>query len=154
MQNSSRNSDGVFEPFHVDTVPWEGVAGHVSRYKNLSTYGGGGSVGVGIDELVPGEYSNHFHYHLTEEEHIYILKGAATLHLGDKSYLLGEGSYCCFPAGQKAGHHLFNHTDAICTFMTIGENKLHDVYYYPQRGIVKIKGTGETFPLPEIPSTG
>jgi hypothetical protein len=37
-----------------------------------------------------------------EEEHIFILKGSATLHLGNNSYVLKEGDYCCFPAGARA----------------------------------------------------
>ena len=61
--------------------------------------------------------------------------------------MLNEGGYCCFPAGQKAGHHLFNHTDAICTFMTIGENRSHDVCYYPHEGIARVKATREVLKL-------
>jgi uncharacterized cupin superfamily protein len=67
----------------------------------------------------------------------------ATLCLDERSYIVNEGAYCCFPAGQKVGHHLFNHTDTTCSFMTIGENSPHDVCYYPRRGVARIKETGE-----------
>jgi uncharacterized cupin superfamily protein len=150
---SSKNSEGIYEPFNIEDVPWEEFKdknGDVSRFRVLGKYGGGKNVGVGIDELEPGRFSNQFHYHLTEEEHVLILKGSATLHLGDKSFIMKEGDFCCFPAGQKAGHHLFNHTDTNCTFLTIGENRPHDVYYYPKTGTARIKGTGETFKINDL----
>jgi uncharacterized cupin superfamily protein len=141
-KTTSKNSEGNFEPFNIEDLPWEQFPGS-DRFKRLGKYGGGSNVGVGIDELGPGQYSNQFHYHLLEEEHIYILKGSATLYLGDKSYVLKEGDYCCFPAGQRAGHHLFNHTDADCTFITIGENKPNEVCYFPKSGTVRIRATGD-----------
>jgi uncharacterized cupin superfamily protein len=149
---SSANSDGVFEPFKLDDVPveeWPLQGGGVSRFQRVGKHGGGSHVGVNIDELEPGRFSNHFHYHLAEEEHILILQGSATLILGEKSYVLGEGSYCCFPAGQKAGHHLFNHTSSLCRFMTIGENKPDDTCVYPKLGTALSKRTGQAVPVPD-----
>jgi uncharacterized cupin superfamily protein len=86
---------------------------------------------------------------MAEEEHIFILKGSATLYLGSASYVLKERDYCCFPAGQKAGHHLYNHTDANCTFLTIGDNKPDDVCCFPRLGKMRVKATGETVKLPD-----
>ena len=133
-------------------MPWQKAGPGSTRYKTPGQYGGGSQVGVGIDILAPGQYSNRFHYHLTEEEHVFILKGSATLHLGNASYVMKERDYCCFPAGQKAGHHLFNHTKENCVFMTIGDNKPHDVRYYPKAGTVRIRATGEEFKLPKSKS--
>jgi len=101
---TTKNNLGSFEPFNIDDIPREQFPGS-DRFKRLGRYAGGEHIGVGIDELRPGEYSNQFHCHLEEEEHIIILKGSATLNLGDQSYVLKEGDYCCFPAGQRALHH-------------------------------------------------
>jgi len=139
---TTKANQGSFEPFNIDDIPWEQFPGS-DRFKRLGRYAGGEHIGVGIDELRPREYSNQFHYHLEEEEHIFILKGSATLNLGDQSYILKEGDYCGFPAGQRAGHHLYNHSDVVCTFMTIGENKSNEVVYFPKRGTVRIRATGE-----------
>ena len=152
QDGSSVNSDGIFEPFSSAAVPWSewhGSGGEIARFRLLGKYGGGASVGVTVDELPPGRYSNQLHYHLTEEEHIWILSGAATLYLGARSYVMTVGDYCCFPAGQKAGHHLFNHTETLCTFLTIGENKPDDVYFYPQTKTARIKKTGEVLTIPD-----
>jgi uncharacterized cupin superfamily protein len=145
-QTTTRNSEGSFEPFNIDNLPWEQFPGS-DRFKRVGRYAGGTNVGTGIDELGPGQYSNQFHYHLEEEEHIFILKGSATLYLGNHSYALKEGDYCCFPAGQRAGHHLYNHTDSVCTFMTIGENKPHEVCYFPKSGAVRIRATGDVLTM-------
>ncbi len=144
---TSRNSEGSFEPFNVNDLPWEQVPGS-DKFKRLGRYAGGTHVGTGLDELGPGQYSNRFHYHLAEEEHILILNGSATLLLGNHSYVLKEGDYCCFPAGQRAGHHLYNHTDTVCTFLTIGEHKEHEVCYFPKTGKVRIRMTGDVLTVP------
>lgn len=119
-------------------------------FKTLGQFGGGSQVGVGIDILKPGQYSNRFHYHLREEEHIFILKGSATLVLGGSKYVMQERSYCCFPAGQRAGHHLFNHTDENCIFMTIGDNKPDDIACFPDSGKARIRATGKMVPIAEV----
>jgi len=143
------SSEGFFEPFNIDDVPWRRLPGSTT-FKRLGRFGGGTQVGVGIDVLKPGQYSNQFHYHLREEEHIFILKGSATLFLGSSRYLMQERGYCCFPAGQRAGHHLFNHTDENCVFMTIGDNKSDDIACFPKSGKARIKATGKTVPISEV----
>ncbi len=48
------------------------------------------------------------HYHIFEEEHVYILEGTVTARLGADTYEMKAGDYVCYPAGQKAGHCLVN----------------------------------------------
>ena len=141
--------EGVFEPFNIEDVPWKRLPGSTA-FKLLGRYGGGSQVGVGIDALAPGQYSNRFHYHLREEEHIFILKGSATLILGSRRYVMKARDYCCFPAGQKAGHHLFNHTSTKCLFMTIGDNHADDIACFPNTGKARIRATGKMVPLSDI----
>ena len=146
VKTTTKNEEGAYEPFSFEDAPWEKFPGS-DRFKRLGRFGGGSHIGVGIDVLEPGQYSNEFHYHSAEEEHIMIVRGSATLLLGSKSYVLKERDYCCFPAGQKLGHHLFNHTDASCTFMTIGESRREDICYYPKLGIMRVRATGEELPI-------
>ncbi|HEY2069291.1 MAG TPA: cupin domain-containing protein [Rhizomicrobium sp.] len=140
---TSLSAEGFFEPFAADDVPWQRV-GNSDPFKRLGRYGGGSHVGVGLDVLKPGHFSNRFHYHLAEEEHIFILKGSATLHLGERRYVMKARDYCCFPAGQAAGHHLFNHTSENCVFLTIGENKPDDVAVFPPNAAGKAKAKTRT----------
>lgn len=148
-RTTTRSAEGFFEPFCIDDAPWKKLPGSTT-FKRIGRYGGGAQVGVGIDVLKPGQYSNRFHYHLHEEEHIFVLKGSATLFLGDGRYLMKERDYCCFPAGQRAGHHLYNHTKANCLFMTIGDNKPEDIAVFPRAGKARIRATGKTVPMSEV----
>lgn len=144
---SSINAEGISEPFPAERVPWEeferGKLG--SRFRVLSKFGGGSHVGVAYEELPPGKQSNILHYHLLEEEHVFILEGELTLRLGDRAYGMKPGDYVCFPAGQKVGHCLVNHTDKPCRYILIGENNPHDVAVFPETGRVSVRLTGEGY---------
>jgi uncharacterized cupin superfamily protein len=148
-RSTSLSREGFFEPFHIDDAPWQKLPGSTA-FKTLGRYGGGSQVGVGIDILKPSQYSNRFHYHLSEEEHVFILKGSATLILGSRKYVMRERHYCCFPAGQRAAHHLYNHTKANCVFMTIGDHKPEDIACYPNLGKAMIRATRKMVPLTDV----
>ena len=144
-RTSSVNPEGIYEPFSVEDVPWEEAwkgDRFGSRFRPLGTFGGGSHVGVALEELPPGRQSNPVHYHMLEEEHVFVLEGALTLLLGDRSYEMSAGDYVCFPAGQKAGHALVNRGEATCRDLIIGERNPHDVVFFvsqnwssiPERG--------------------
>jgi uncharacterized cupin superfamily protein len=144
---SSADADGIYVPFPAEEPPLESFdqGKYGSRYRVLSKFGGGSHVGVVHEELPPGKQSNQQHYHMLEEEHVYILEGALTLLLGAKRHLMQAGDYVCFPAGQKVGHALFNHTDAPCRYILIGENNPNDVSVYPETGRVGVRLMGEGY---------
>lgn len=145
---SSVNADGIFEPFDIDRVPAETFS-HGARfgmsYRCLSAFGGGAQITVCTELLAPGKQANQAHYHLLEEEHVLILDGSLTLRLGDKSFELSPGQYVCFPAGQKVGHALVNHTSAPCRYLVIGNPQPHDVVVFTDSGRVSVKLTGESY---------
>lgn len=146
-RSSSLNADQVYEPFSSDEVPWEEYAKgkFACRFKRLGQFGGGSHVGVAMEELDPGKRSCPNHYHMLEEEHLFILEGEVTLRLGDQSYIMKPGQHCCFPAGQKAGHSLYNHSEAVCRYIILGENNPNDVVVYPDSGRVGVRLTGEGY---------
>ena len=61
--------EGFREHFNIDSVPWQRLPGSTAL-RRLGAYGGS-QVGVGVDILKPGQYSNRFQHHLKEEEHVY-----------------------------------------------------------------------------------
>lgn len=145
---NSKNALGVFEPFPIDQVPWE-TASKGNRfgmaYQYLTGYGGGSQIAVANEVLQPGQQANPLHYHLLEEEHIFMLEGALTVRLGDTSYILNVGHYVCFPAGQAVGHALINHSDTPCRYLIIGNPQPHDVAVFPETGRVSVKLMGEGY---------
>lgn len=145
---TSVNAEGVFEPFHIGQVPWE-ESSHGTRfgmrYQHLSSFGGGTQVSVSMEVLAPGKQANPAHYHLLEEEHVFVLEGSLTLHLGDRRFELSAGHYVCFPAGQKVGHALVNHTAEPCRYLVLGTPHPHDVSVHTDTGRVSVKLTGEAY---------
>lgn len=112
------------EPVHESDVPWElwyaGTDREI-RGRALSDAPDRAKIGFGILELAPGSDTRPAHYHTHEEEHLYALGGAATLHLGDATFSLTPGSYVCFPAGQPQPHYLANSSSVPFTYVMVGE---------------------------------
>lgn len=147
-RENSANARGIYEPFQIEEVPWEDFS-HGNRFgvrfRQLGEYGGCSHVGVCMEVLEPGKQAYPAHYHMLEEEHLLILEGAATLHLGTDTYELTEGAYVCFPTGQKVGHKLVNTSDAPCRYLVIGERNPSDVIVYTDSGRVSVRLTGEGY---------
>ncbi|GAB3253431.1 cupin domain-containing protein [Chitinimonas naiadis] len=150
QRTNSANVAGVFEPFHISEVPWQ----HFSRgerfglsFQHLSAFGGGTQISVAMEMLPPGKQANQSHYHLLEEEHVLILEGSLTLQLGDERHLLTVGHYVCFPAGQRVGHAMVNHTAEPCRYLVLGNPNPHDVAVHPETGRVSVKMMGEGYDL-------
>jgi uncharacterized cupin superfamily protein len=99
-------------------------------------------VGVAVEELAPGKQSSPAHYHIFEEEHVYIFEGALTVRLGDDRYDMKSGDYVCFPAGQKAGHCLINKSGAICRYVIVGERNPDEVVVYTDSRKVLVRALG------------
>jgi uncharacterized cupin superfamily protein len=145
---SSINADGIYEPFDIRRVPWEEFSRGERfglRYQHLSSFGGGTQISLSMEILPPGRQANQAHYHLLEEEHVFVLEGSLTLRLGDKSHVMSAGHYVCFPAGQKAGHALINHTAEPCRYLVLGNPQPHDVAVFTDSGRVQVKLTGEAY---------
>jgi uncharacterized cupin superfamily protein len=148
QKTSSVNPDGVFEPFHISEVPLETVAQGERfgiSFQHLSSFGGGSQISVSMEVLEPGKQANQFHYHLLEEEHVFIIEGSLTLRLGAQSHVISAGHYVCFPAGQALGHALLNHTSQPCRYLVFGNAQAHDVAVFPESGRVSVKLTGESY---------
>jgi uncharacterized cupin superfamily protein len=124
----------VRQPVHEADLSWQhwyaGTRREI-RGKALSDAGGRATVGFGILELAPGSNTLPAHYHTHEEEHLYALSGAATLHLGDATFALTSGTYVCFPAGQRDAHFIENDGDAPFRYIMVGERIDADEVVYP-----------------------
>lgn len=134
-------------PISSHDVPWtdgSGVPGFSIRYRHLTqaVLGDKYQIGVAIEELAPGNRSAPFHYHIFEEEHVFILEGRVTLRLGDATHEMKAGDYACFPAGQKAGHCLVNDGDAICHYVIVGERNPNEICVYPDSNKVMVRALG------------
>jgi uncharacterized cupin superfamily protein len=135
------------KPIATDDVAWtewSDVPRFAVRYKHLSraALGANYRVGVAIEELAPGRQSAPAHYHIFEEEHVFVLEGALTARIGAESHSMKAGDYVCFPAGQRSGHCLVNDGDAPCRYVIVGENNRNEVAVYTDTGKALIRALG------------
>ncbi|WP_439501406.1 cupin domain-containing protein [Aminobacter ciceronei] len=144
---SALNADGISELFAAEAAPLE-VFSHGERFGSTSAI----CPALAAATMSASRWRNSRRArrrtrrtHMLEEEHAYILEGALTLKLGARNYVMKAGDYVCFPAGQKVGHSLFNHTDAPCRYLIIGERNPNDVIVYPESGRVSVRLTGEGY---------
>jgi uncharacterized cupin superfamily protein len=141
------STESPIKPIRIDDVPWTEFADVPNfniRYKHLTlaAFGENYHVGVSIEELPPGKRTAPAHYHIFEEEHVYILEGTLTLRLGAATHRMKAGDYVCFPAGQKAGHCLINDGDALCRYVIVGENNPNEVAVYTDTNKVLVRSLG------------
>ena len=145
---TSANAEGIYEPFPITAVPWQEFF-HGERYgmrfQVLSDFGGGSQITVANEILPPGRQANQLHYHLLEEEHVLVLEGSMTVRLGEARHIVHAGHYVCFPAGQKVGHALINHTDLPCRYLVLGNPQKADVAVFPETGRISVRATGESY---------
>ncbi len=150
MTEKNDAPDPDFRPINVEEVPWDEFA-HENRfgmrYRHLTqaVCGKDYRVGVAVEVLQPGRQTVPFHYHMLEEEHIFVLEGEVMLRLGDEKLEMKAGDYAVFPAGRKVGHCLVNESDAPVRYIVIGENNPNDACVYPDSKKVKLRWTGETY---------
>ena len=134
-------------PLAADSVAWtewNEVPRFALRYRHLTSAAIGENyhVGFAIEELPPGKQTAPAHYHMLEEEHIYVLDGSATLRLGAETHQLQAGDYVCFPASQKAGHCMINNTDKVCRYIIVGERNPNEVVVYTDSNKVLVRSLG------------
>lgn len=146
-KTNSKNADGIFEPLTVEEVPWETFShGRFGmRFKQLGEFGGASKLGVCFEELQPKQQANQAHYHLLEEEHIFMLEGELTLRLNEKEFILKPDHYVCFPAGQECSHAIINHTDKLCRYLIFSDRDKNDVAVFPDSDKVKVGATREIY---------
>lgn len=142
------NAAGVAEPFDIAEVPWE-TFGRGERfgiaYQVLSEFAGASQITVCMETLPPGKQANQAHFHLCQEEHVFVLEGNMRVRIGEHTFEVGPGRYVCFPAGQKQAHALINHTQSPCRYLILGNRRQDDVIVYPDTGRVYVQATGESY---------
>jgi uncharacterized cupin superfamily protein len=136
-----------YEPIASDGVPWtqwSEVPRFGLRWRHLTRAAVGEDyhVGVAIEELAPGMRSAPAHWHVHEEEHVYVLDGALTAGIGARRFPMRAGDYVCFPAGQPAEHCLSNEGTAPCRYVIVGEHDPNEVVVYPDSRKVLVRALG------------
>jgi uncharacterized cupin superfamily protein len=123
--------------------------------KALGDAGGLTQFGVNLLTLMPGVWSAQRHWHVEEDEFIYVVSGEVVLVDDAGEQVLTPGDCAAFPANDGNGHHLINKSAAPVLVLEIGTHTPGDTdtCHYPDADLVwdGLKGTythrnGEPYP--------
>lgn len=119
---------------HADDLPWTDVA-HGTRValkrKQLGAAAHGRKLGCSLVEVPPGRASWPLHYHLGNEEAVYVLSGAGTLRLGAEALPVRQGDYVALPPGAECAHQLVNDGAEPLRYLCFSTMEAPDVLVYP-----------------------
>lgn len=115
-------------------LPWT-EQDHGDRYavkrKQLGAKAGGQKLGCSLIEIEPGKRGWPLHYHLANEEALYVLAGEGTLRLGDREVRVGPGDYVALPVGAAHAHQMINDGTETLRYLAVSTMLEPDVIGYP-----------------------
>lgn len=91
-----------------------------SKVRWISDPGGLTQFGAFEEILAPGSRSSLKHWHLTQDELVYVLSGDVTVVEGEKVTILRPGDAATFPANVVVGHCLENRSVEPCRYIVVG----------------------------------
>jgi uncharacterized cupin superfamily protein len=100
------------------------------RRKRLGAAVGAKGLGASWFEIEPGKKAFPFHYHLANEEAVYVLEGHGVLRSGDEEHPLHAGDYVTFAPGPP-GHQIVNDGDGPLRYLAISTLIEPEVAVYP-----------------------
>jgi uncharacterized cupin superfamily protein len=110
------------------------VAGR--RKRRLGNALGLTNFGVNLTTIEPGSSSALRHWHLKQDEFIYIVSGELVLVTDAGEQLLTAGNCAGFPAGKADGHHLVNRSARDAVYLEVGDRTPGDGAQYPDDDLV------------------
>ncbi|WP_321394455.1 cupin domain-containing protein [Emcibacter sp.] len=135
MSGKKENSNSNI--VHRDELDWREVS-HGDKFhlfgKSFTLPSGAQELGCGILRLPPGKRAFPEHYHMANEEAIYILKGEGTHLCGGKEQIVREGTFISLPRGEEHSHQMYNHTDRDLEYLCFSTMKEPEVVLYPNTG--------------------
>ncbi|MDE1921983.1 MAG: cupin domain-containing protein [Gammaproteobacteria bacterium] len=87
--------------------------------------------GVNLLRLPPGAWSSQRHWHMAEDEFVWVLQGEVVLVTDAGEETLRAGECAGFKAGVRDGHHLQNRSSHGAVLLEVGARKPDDEGEYP-----------------------
>src|ERR671917_705739 len=127
----------------ADDLEW-GEQSHGDRFghrrKQLGSAAGAERLGCSLYEIPPGRRSWPYHYHLANEEAIYVLEGSGTLRIDGEQVRISKGTYVALPARAQSAHQTVNDSEVVLRYLCFSTMEAPDVMVYPDSGKVGIFG--------------
>jgi uncharacterized cupin superfamily protein len=96
--------------------------------------------GVNMLRLTPGSWSSQRHWHIAQDEFVYVVSGEVVLVSDDGEETLRAGDAAGFPANEGNGHCLQNRTSADAVVLEVGTRIPEDAAYYPDIDMIAPAG--------------
>jgi uncharacterized cupin superfamily protein len=87
--------------------------------------------GVNQLRLAPGVWSSQRHWHLKQDEFVYVLEGEVVLVTDAGEEVLKAGDCAGFKAGEEDGHHFQNRSASDAVLLEVGTRVAGDGAHYP-----------------------
>lgn len=105
---------------------------------------GAQDLGYSVCHLDPGKRSCPFHFHHTEEEMFYILKGTGLVRQGkqgeaEEELAIGPGDVLAYPPGTGIAHQFINNTDQPLVYLAVSNRIPSDVCEYPDSNKILVR---------------
>ena len=91
--------------------------------------------GVNLTTLEPGAASALRHWHVRQDEFVYVLEGEVTLVTDEGEQVLRAGACAGFVGGVPNGHHLVNRTSVPALLLEVGDRLPGDGADYPDHDL-------------------
>jgi uncharacterized cupin superfamily protein len=82
--------------------------------------------GVNLMRLLPGSWSSQRHWHLLEDEFVFVVEGEVVLVTDSGEEVLRAGDCAGFKAGITDGHHLQNRSSVDAVILEVGSRNPND----------------------------
>lgn len=116
-------------------APFKAAVAGRSR-KRLGEAAGLKNFGVNLTTLAPGAQSALRHWHLRQDEFVYIIQGELILVTDQGEQVMTSGMMAGFPAGEANGHHLINRSDQPAMYLEVGDRTPSDRVDYPDVDLI------------------
>jgi len=87
--------------------------------------------GVNLLRLKPGVWSSQRHWHLKQDEFVWVLEGEVVLVTDDGEEIFKAGDCAGFKAGEENGHHFQNRSQSDALLLEVGTRLEGDGAHYP-----------------------
>jgi uncharacterized cupin superfamily protein len=111
-------------------APFDAPCKDRKRWK-LGDAAGLDQFGVNLLRLAPGVWSAQRHWHVLEDEFVFVVEGEVVLVTNAGEEILRAGDCAGFKAGVEDGHHLQNRSDKDAVLLEIGTRSSGDGCDYP-----------------------
>jgi uncharacterized cupin superfamily protein len=121
----------IFDP-HFDQLREK--PGFTCRRARIGRQAGAERLGASIWDVPPGQAAYPYHFHLTEEELLFVLSGRPSLRGPDGWRELEAGETVAFLVGEGGAHQIANRSEEPAQILVVSPSGAPDICVYPDGG--------------------